>query len=47
MKRSEYKVAAIMLTILNLPREERSKKNGQLLQVCFVVAGTCSYTKEA
>lgn len=25
-KRSEYKVAAIMLTILNLPREERFKK---------------------
>ena len=25
-KRSEYKVAAIMMTILNLPREERFKK---------------------
>ena len=30
-KHSEYKVAAIMLTILNLPREERFKKKWTIL----------------
>lgn len=31
MKRSEYKVAAIMLTVLNLPREERFKKKWTII----------------
>ena len=30
-KRSEYKVAGIMLTVLNLPREERFKKKWTIL----------------
>lgn len=30
-KRSEYKVAAILLTVLNLPREERFKKKWTIL----------------
>ena len=30
-KRSEYKVAAIMLTVLNLPREERFKKKWTII----------------
>ena len=30
-KRSEYKVAAIMMTILNLPREERFKKKWTII----------------
>lgn len=30
-KRSEYKVAAILLTVLNLPREERMKKKWTIL----------------
>ena len=35
MKRSEYKVAAIMLTILNLPREERFKKKWTIIAGMF------------
>ena len=30
-KRSEYKVAAILLTVMNLPREERFKKQWTIL----------------
>lgn len=30
-KRSEYKVAAIILTVLNLPREERFKKKWTMI----------------
>ena len=37
-ERSEYKVAAIMLSILNLPRTERLKKNGPLLLVRLTLA---------
>ena len=34
-KRSNYKVAAIMLTVLNLPREERSKKRWTIILQCI------------
>lgn len=30
-KRSEYKVAAIMMTVLNLPRHERFKKKWTII----------------
>lgn len=30
-KRSKYKIAAIMLTVLNLPREERFKKRWTII----------------
>lgn len=36
-KRSEYKVAAIMLTILNLPREERFKKKWTIIAGIIII----------
>ena len=38
-KRSNYKVAAIMLTVLNLPREERSKKRWTI--ICGMLQCLC------
>ena len=35
-KRSEYKVAAIMMTVLNLPREERYKKKWTIMAGIYV-----------
>ena len=42
-KRSEYKVAGIMLTVLNLPREERFKKKWTILAGTFFSYNNSSF----